>query len=206
MPGRISPRPAYLRNIAAALIAPIRPRAAYRRNCRSRPHALPTSTPGCAPRSRPCRRRGGTLSPSMTPSAISRPPIASRCWRRRRLDRDGASAAEVARLIRQIPRWKRITAVFMENIANPPDAAPHAAEAGTVSAAALCGCALRPDGPAPDYEAMFRQCRAEVRHAEGRASERRASSCCGRPRRRRAGPRPGAPPPSASPSSTGRWR
>ena len=66
------------------------------------------------------------------------------------------SAAEVARLIRQI-RERRIAAVFLENMANPATIRRVAAEArvrvgGRLFADALSG----PDGPAPTYEAMFR--------------------------------------------------
>ncbi len=66
------------------------------------------------------------------------------------------SAAEVARLIRQI-REQRITAVFMENMANPATLRRVAAEAGVAVGGRLFADALSgPTGPAPDYEAMFR--------------------------------------------------
>lgn len=66
------------------------------------------------------------------------------------------SAAEVARLIRQI-REQRLTAVFMENMANPATLRRVAAEAGVVIGGRLYADALSaPGGPAPDYEAMFR--------------------------------------------------
>jgi zinc/manganese transport system substrate-binding protein len=66
------------------------------------------------------------------------------------------SAAEVARLIRQI-RDQRITAVFMENMANPATLRRVAAEAGVAVGGRLYADALSgPGGPAPDYEAMFR--------------------------------------------------
>ncbi|BDG71052.1 metal ABC transporter solute-binding protein, Zn/Mn family [Roseomonas fluvialis] len=66
------------------------------------------------------------------------------------------SAAEVARLIRQI-RDQRITAVFMENMANPATLRRVAAEAGVAVGGRLYADALSgPSGPAPDYEAMFR--------------------------------------------------
>jgi zinc/manganese transport system substrate-binding protein len=66
------------------------------------------------------------------------------------------SAAEVARLIRQI-RDQRITAVFMENMANPATLRRVAAEAGVAVGGRLYADALSgPTGPAPDYEAMFR--------------------------------------------------
>jgi zinc/manganese transport system substrate-binding protein len=66
------------------------------------------------------------------------------------------SAAEVARLIRQI-RDQRITAVFMENMANPATLRRVATEAGVTIGGRLYADALSgPNGPAPDYEAMFR--------------------------------------------------
>jgi zinc/manganese transport system substrate-binding protein len=66
------------------------------------------------------------------------------------------SAAEVARLIRQI-RDQRIAAVFMENMANPATLRRVAAEAGVAVGGRLFADALSgPGGPAPDYEAMFR--------------------------------------------------
>lgn len=66
------------------------------------------------------------------------------------------SAADVARLIRQI-RAQRISAVFMENMANPATLRRLAAEAGVAIGGRLYADALSaPTGPAPDYEAMFR--------------------------------------------------
>ena len=66
------------------------------------------------------------------------------------------SAAQVGRLIRQI-RDQRITAVFMENMANPATLRRVAQEAGVPVGGRLYADALSPpDGPAPDYEAMFR--------------------------------------------------
>jgi zinc/manganese transport system substrate-binding protein len=66
------------------------------------------------------------------------------------------SAAEVGRLIRQI-REQRITALFMENMANPATLNRVAAEAGLRVGGRLYADALSPPGgPAPDYEAMFR--------------------------------------------------
>lgn len=66
------------------------------------------------------------------------------------------SAAEVARLIRQI-RAQRITAVFLETMANPATIRRIAAEAGVQAGGRLYADALSPpSGPAPTYEAMFR--------------------------------------------------
>lgn len=66
------------------------------------------------------------------------------------------SAAEVARLIRQI-KAEGITAVFLENMANPATLRRVAAEAGVAVGGRLHADALSgPDGPAPTYEAMFR--------------------------------------------------
>jgi zinc/manganese transport system substrate-binding protein len=66
------------------------------------------------------------------------------------------SAAEVARLIRQI-RDQRITAVFMENMANPATLRRVATEASVTVGGRLYADALSgPTGPAPSYEAMFR--------------------------------------------------
>lgn len=66
------------------------------------------------------------------------------------------SAADVARLIRQI-RDQRISAVFMENMANPATLRRVATEAGVTVGGRLYADALSgPNGPAPDYEAMFR--------------------------------------------------
>ncbi|GGG49507.1 ABC transporter substrate-binding protein [Caldovatus sediminis] len=66
------------------------------------------------------------------------------------------SAAEVARLIRQI-RAEGITAVFLENMGNPATLERLAREAGARIVGRLYADALSPpDGPAPTYEAMFR--------------------------------------------------
>jgi zinc/manganese transport system substrate-binding protein len=66
------------------------------------------------------------------------------------------SAAQVARLIRQM-KAENITAVFMENMANPATLRRVAAEAGVTVGGRLFADALSPPGgPAPDYEAMFR--------------------------------------------------
>jgi zinc/manganese transport system substrate-binding protein len=66
------------------------------------------------------------------------------------------SAAEVARLIRQI-RSERITAVFMENMGNPATLQRLAQEAGVRVGGRLYADALSaPDGVAASYEAMFR--------------------------------------------------
>ncbi|WP_137125649.1 metal ABC transporter solute-binding protein, Zn/Mn family [Roseomonas sp. HF4] len=66
------------------------------------------------------------------------------------------TAAQVARLIRQI-RAENITAVFMENMANPATLRRVAAEAGVTVGGRLYADALSAaDGPAPTYEAMFR--------------------------------------------------
>ncbi|MBC9178694.1 metal ABC transporter solute-binding protein, Zn/Mn family [Pseudoroseomonas ludipueritiae] len=66
------------------------------------------------------------------------------------------SAAEVARLIRLL-KQQNITALFLENMANPATLRRLAAEAGVTVHGQLYADALsRPDGPAPDYEAMFR--------------------------------------------------
>lgn len=66
------------------------------------------------------------------------------------------TAAQVARLIRQI-RAETITAVFMENMANPATLRRVAAEAGVTVGGRLYADALSAaDGPAPTYEAMFR--------------------------------------------------
>ena len=66
------------------------------------------------------------------------------------------SAADVARLIRQI-REQRITAVFLENMANPATIRRVAAEARVQVGGRLFADALSvADGPAPTYEAMFR--------------------------------------------------
>ena len=67
-----------------------------------------------------------------------------------------ASAADVARLIRQI-REEGITAVFIESAANPATLERLAREAGVRVRGRLYAEALSgPDGPAPSYEAMFR--------------------------------------------------
>jgi zinc/manganese transport system substrate-binding protein len=66
------------------------------------------------------------------------------------------SAAQVASLIRQI-REQAITAVFMENMANPATLQRLAREAGVTVRGRLYADALsEPAGPAPSYEAMFR--------------------------------------------------
>ena len=66
------------------------------------------------------------------------------------------SAQQVARLIRQI-KAENITAVFMENMANPATLRRIAAEAGVTVGGRLYADALSgPGGPAPTYEAMFR--------------------------------------------------
>ncbi len=66
------------------------------------------------------------------------------------------SAAEVARLIRQI-RAESITAVFMENMGNPSTLERLAREAGVSVQGKLYADALsEPAGPAGSYEAMFR--------------------------------------------------
>ncbi len=69
---------------------------------------------------------------------------------------DEPSAADIARLIRQI-REQRITALFMENISNPAMLNRIAAEAQVRVGGRLYSDALSaPDGPAATYEAMFR--------------------------------------------------
>jgi zinc/manganese transport system substrate-binding protein len=66
------------------------------------------------------------------------------------------SAAEVARLIRQI-RAEGITAVFVETVTNPAALERLAQEAGVRVRGRLYADALSgPGGPAPTYEAMFR--------------------------------------------------
>ncbi|PWS38493.1 metal ABC transporter substrate-binding protein [Falsiroseomonas bella] len=66
------------------------------------------------------------------------------------------SAQQVAALIRQI-RAEGITAVFLENMANPATLERLAREAGVRVRGRLYADALSaPDGPAPTYEAMFR--------------------------------------------------
>jgi len=66
------------------------------------------------------------------------------------------SAAEVGRLIRQI-RAENITAVFMENMANPATLQRIAQETGLRVRGRLYADALSSQsGPAPTYEAMFR--------------------------------------------------
>ena len=65
-------------------------------------------------------------------------------------------AAQVARLIRQI-RAEGITAVFLENLANPATLDLLAREAGVAVRGRLFADSLSgPGGPAPSYEAMFR--------------------------------------------------
>ncbi|MFC3126091.1 metal ABC transporter solute-binding protein, Zn/Mn family [Pseudoroseomonas globiformis] len=66
------------------------------------------------------------------------------------------SAAQVARLIRLLKR-EGITAVFVENMANPGTLNRLATEAGVKVRGKLYADALSgPSGTAPDYEAMFR--------------------------------------------------
>ncbi|WPB86772.1 metal ABC transporter solute-binding protein, Zn/Mn family [Sediminicoccus rosea] len=66
------------------------------------------------------------------------------------------SAQQVANLIRQI-RAQNITAVFMENMANPATLRRLAEEAGVTVRGRLYADALSaPDGPAATYEAMMR--------------------------------------------------
>jgi zinc/manganese transport system substrate-binding protein len=66
------------------------------------------------------------------------------------------SAAEVARLIRLV-REQRVTAVFLENMANPATLNRLAREAGVTVRGRLYADALsEPGGPAASYEAMFR--------------------------------------------------
>jgi zinc/manganese transport system substrate-binding protein len=66
------------------------------------------------------------------------------------------SAAEVGRLIRQI-RAENITALFMENMANPATLQRIAQETGLRVRGRLYADALSAEtGPAPTYEAMFR--------------------------------------------------
>ncbi|MFC7608178.1 metal ABC transporter solute-binding protein, Zn/Mn family [Teichococcus aestuarii] len=66
------------------------------------------------------------------------------------------SAAQVARLIRTL-KAENITAVFLENMANPATLRRPAAEAGITVQGRLYADALSPPGgPAPSYEAMFR--------------------------------------------------
>lgn len=66
------------------------------------------------------------------------------------------SAAEVARLIRQI-REQHITAIFLENMTNPAMIQRVATEAGVQLGGRLFSDALSvPAGPAATYEAMFR--------------------------------------------------
>jgi zinc/manganese transport system substrate-binding protein len=66
------------------------------------------------------------------------------------------SAAEVGRLIRQI-KAENITALFMENMANPATLQRIAQETGLRVRGRLYADALSTEtGPAPTYEAMFR--------------------------------------------------
>lgn len=66
------------------------------------------------------------------------------------------SAAEVARLIRQV-KAEGITAVFLENMGSPATLNRLAQEAGVRVRGRLYADALsRPEEPAPSYEAMFR--------------------------------------------------
>jgi zinc/manganese transport system substrate-binding protein len=74
------------------------------------------------------------------------------------------SAAEIARLVQQIRR-ERITAIFIEGMANPRILEQVAAEAGARVGGTLYSDALStPDGPAPTYVAM-------IRHNTGRIVE-----------------------------------
>lgn len=69
---------------------------------------------------------------------------------------DEPSAAEVARLIRQI-REQHITAIFLENMTNPAMIRRVATEAGVQLGGRIYSDALSvPTGPAPTYETMFR--------------------------------------------------
>lgn len=66
------------------------------------------------------------------------------------------SAAQVARLIRTL-KQENITALFLENMANPATLNRLAAEAGVTVRGRLYADALSAaDGPAPTYEAMLR--------------------------------------------------
>jgi zinc/manganese transport system substrate-binding protein len=66
------------------------------------------------------------------------------------------SAQQVARLIRLI-RERNVTALFMENMANPANLRRIAEETGVAIGGRLYADSLSaPDGPAPSYEAMFR--------------------------------------------------
>jgi zinc/manganese transport system substrate-binding protein len=66
------------------------------------------------------------------------------------------SAAQVGRLVRLL-KQQGITALFLENMASPATLQRLAAEAGVKVQGRLYADALSaPDGPAPDYEAMFR--------------------------------------------------
>jgi zinc/manganese transport system substrate-binding protein len=66
------------------------------------------------------------------------------------------SAQHIARLVQQI-RSERITAVFIEGMANPRILEQVAAESGARLGGTLYSDALSgPDGPAPDYVAMIR--------------------------------------------------
>lgn len=66
------------------------------------------------------------------------------------------SAQQVARLIRLI-REQNVTALFMENMANPANLRRISAETGVAIGGRLYADSLSPpDGPAPTYEAMFR--------------------------------------------------
>jgi zinc/manganese transport system substrate-binding protein len=66
------------------------------------------------------------------------------------------SAADIARLVQQIRR-ERITAIFIEGMANPRILEQVAAESGARVGGTLYSDALSPpDGPAPSYEAMIR--------------------------------------------------
>lgn len=149
---------AYLRNIAAALVdADAAGEATYRRNAEAfaaRLATLDTWVRGQVATVPDARRRVVTSHDAfgyfgaaygiefLAPQGVS--------------TEAEPSAAEVARLIRQI-RDQRITAVFMENMSNPATLRRVAAEARVALGGRLYADALSgPGGPAPDYEAMFR--------------------------------------------------
>lgn len=74
------------------------------------------------------------------------------------------SAQHIARLVQQIRR-ERITAIFIEGMANPRILEQVAAESGARVGGTLYSDALSgPDGPAPTYEAL-------IRHNTGRIAE-----------------------------------
>ncbi|MBW6398882.1 metal ABC transporter substrate-binding protein [Roseomonas sp. HJA6] len=148
----------YVRNIATALIAADpEGEATYRRNAESyiaRLASLDTWVRAQIATVPPDRRRVVTSHDAfgyfgaaygvefLAPQGVS--------------TEDEPSAAEVARLIRQI-RQERITAIFMENMTNPAMISRVATEARMQLGGRLYVDALSPpDGPAPTYEAMFR--------------------------------------------------